>query len=215
MILLVSGLSGDWAAENIRLNAPVGFLVTPQTGYRRSRVFAVTQTWAADNDCFGGLDRPAYERMLTAWQGAKPDPLWLNAPDVVADARATLERFEEWEPILHGLGFPVALTLQDGQEDLLVPWSRIEAVFVGGSTEFKLSDAAGQLCQEARRRGKQVHMGRVNSMRRMEQAARFGCHSIDGSGFSRWRKRIEPGTRWLKRACWLAAHQPILWEAHA
>jgi len=214
LILLVSGLSGDWAAEYLRLNAPVGFLVTPQTGDSRSRVFAVTNIWAADNDCFKGLDRPAYERMLAAWQGAKPGPLWFNAPDVVADARTTLERFEEWEPILHRMGFPVALTLQDGQENLPVPWNRLEAVFVGGSTRWKLSMDAARLCQEAKRRGKWVHAGRVNSLRRMELMARAGVDSIDGSGFSRWKKLIAPGVRWIRQAEWLAQNQPELFSFH-
>lgn len=219
MILLVSGLTGAWAKlfqdaviEAQAARGSLGFLNTPRSGNTPANVFRYTTTWAADNDCFQGLNRLSYERMLRIWQKVEPGPLWVATPDVVADASATLERFEEWEPILHGMGYPVALVLQDGQERLAVPWTRLEAVFVGGSTTWKLSEHAASLCQEARQRGKWIHMGRVNSQRRMETAARFGCQSIDGSGFSRWKKLIAPGVRWMRRAEWLAKHQPLLFQ---
>ncbi len=142
MILLVSGYTGEAAALP---SAQVGFLVTPKTSYRVERVFAHTKVWACDNDCFDGLDRPAYERMLDRWQG-QPGCLWVSAPDVICNAAATLVQFEEWEPVLHARGFPVALVLQDGQETVPVPWNRLEAVFVGGSTAFKLGQTAYNLC---------------------------------------------------------------------
>ncbi len=219
MILLVSGLTGAWAklyedatATAQAARGSLGFLNSPRSGNTPANVFQYVQTWAADNDCFQGLNRPAYDRMLTTWQRVRPGPLWVNAPDVVADAVTTLASFEEWEPILHGMGYPVSLVLQDGQENLPVPWNRLEAVFVGGSTAWKLSDHAAELCADANRRGKWVHMGRVNSQRRMVIAARFGCHSIDGSGFSRWKKLIVPGVRWLRQACWQAQNQPLLFQ---
>ena len=214
MILLVSGLTGNWAkcyADAVfQANAApssIGFLNTPRGGHTPESVFLYVQVWAADNDCFQGFDRPAYEAMLKRWRGAVPGPLWVAAPDVVADSAATLANFEKWEPLLHDQGYPVALVLQDGQQNRPIPWAYLEGVFLGGSTSIKLSDDAGRLCQEARRRGKWVHMGRVNSRARMEVAARFGCHSVDGSGFSRWKKLIRPGVRWLQSATWKAQHQ--------
>ena len=130
----------------------------------------------------------------------------------MGNARATLRRFRVWGPIIQGHGFPVALVLQDGQESLPVPWSDLDAVFVGGTTAWKLGYAAHTLVQEATQRGKLVHMGRVNSLVRMRLAARWGCDSVDGSGFSRWRKLIEPGVRWLRRAEWLAENQGELFR---
>ena len=40
---------------------------------------------------------------------------------------------------------------------------------------------------EAKRRRKWVHMGRVNSERRIRYAASIGCDSIDGTKWVRWR----------------------------
>lgn len=175
-------------------------------------MLAVTTTWAADNDCFNGFKQDAYVEMLGTWQGVRPPPLFVTAPDVVADAKQTAAYFDEWEPALHRLGYPVALVAQDGIEQKSIPWPRLESLFIGGSTQFKLSEASRQLCAEAKRRGKWVHVGRVNSFKRMETAARFGADSVDGSGFSKWKKLIGPGIRWLKRAKWLAKHQPLLFE---
>lgn len=48
-------------------------------------------------------------------------------------------------------------------------------------TEWKLGRAAALLTQEAKRRGKPVHMGRVNSRRRLRYAASIGCDTADGT----------------------------------
>ena len=212
MILFVSGLTGDWAKHYMSLSEDIGFLVTPSGGHLPGTVLANCKRWAADNDCFNGFDEPAYVKMLERWRGVQPGPWWISVPDVVADAAATMQRFEEWEPKIHAMGFPVALVAQDGLESMVVPWSRFEALFIGGSTEFKLSDDVRALCAEAKMRGKLVHMGRVNTLRRMETAARWGVDSIDGSGFSRWKKLIPRGIRWLNRAQWLAQNQPLMFD---
>jgi len=47
--------------------------------------------------------------------------------------------------------------------------------------EWKLSPAARDLIIEAKRRGKWVHMGRVNSEKRFRYAAALGCDSVDGT----------------------------------
>ncbi len=56
-----------------------------------------------------------------------------------------------------------------------------DALFLGGDTEWKLSDHARAIAGEAKRRGLWVHMGRVNSLRRIEIAVDFGCDSVDGN----------------------------------
>ena len=67
-----------------------------------------------------------------------------------------------------------------------VPWDQIEAVFVGGSTEFKLGELAREIVGEATARGKWIHVGRVNSLRRIAYAKSIGANSIDGSSFSKF-----------------------------
>ncbi len=144
--------------------------------------------WAADNGCFG-----------TGYPG---DPGWLawldefstldersrcmfaTAPDVVGDAAATLDRSRPHLPTIRSLGFPAALVAQDGLEDLVVPWETFDVLFIGGSTDWKLGPAARSLVLDARRRGIPVHMGRVNSLRRLRYADTIGCSSADGTYFA-------------------------------
>jgi len=103
------------------------------------------------------------------------------APDVVGDAEATLKRSMPWLAYIRELGFPAALVAQDGLEAMEVPWDDFDVLFIGGSTDWKLSDHAHALTLEAKRRGKWVHMGRVNSQVRLRRAALTGCDSADGT----------------------------------
>jgi hypothetical protein len=113
-------------------------------------------------------------------------------PDVVASARRTLEVFDHWSTKLLG-GWPLALVAQDGQENLPIPWNQIEAIFIGGSTKFKLSTSAADICRAGKAIGKWVHAGRVNVPARFEYFESLGVDSIDGTGLSRYshmRERI-------------------------
>jgi hypothetical protein len=150
--------------------------------------------WAADNDCFQGLDRRTYLKMLAHLAAVDTSRLlFVTAPDVVGDSEATLTLFDAWEPMLHDCGFPVALVGQDGLSAGSTPWDRLDAFFVGGTTEWKMGLPAARLVQEAKRRGKHVHMGRVNSVQRIRYAQAIGCDSIDGTQFSMFANTYIPG----------------------
>jgi hypothetical protein len=173
----------------------IGAIMSPRQGGRLpDAVFAV------DNGCGPGRDgRPgtgypgdsAYLAMiqhLAEADGADPcDPdtsscLFVTAPDVVADAPATLRRSEYFLPLIrHCTPFRAALVAQDGLEDMDVPWDEFDALFLGGSTRWKLGPEARTLAAEAHRRHKWVHMGRVNSLRRLRYADAIGCDSVDGT----------------------------------
>ena len=71
--------------------------------------------------------------------------------------------------------------LQDGATADEVAWDDCDAVFVGGSTAWKLGDTVPGLVRAARERQKWVHMGRVNSWVRLRVAAAIGCQSCDGN----------------------------------
>jgi hypothetical protein len=59
-----------------------------------------------------------------------------------------------------------------------------------------LGREAQTLLAYAAARGKWRHVGRVNSRRRMRHF--YGLtDSIDGSGFSKWPKRIKLASQWL------------------
>lgn len=161
-----------------------GRLLSPRQFSRVADTAAAGIPWAADNDCFQGLDAVRFDRMLDAIQGV-PGCRFVTCPDVVADADATARLFELWAPAIQRRGLPVGYVAQDGLQ--APPWHRIDALFVGGTTEYKLSAAAERLVRQANARGLWTHMGRVNSRRRFDYARAIGCNSIDGSKFSKWR----------------------------
>ena len=82
---------------------------------------------------------------------------------------------------IRALGYPVALVAQDGLEELHIARPKVDALFIGGTTEWNLGEGARQIAAEAKRRGVWVHMGRVNSLRRMRYAESIGCDSADGT----------------------------------
>lgn len=175
-----------------RFDSPhLGRLFTPRHVNAVGATAEAGIPWAADNDAFGSFDPRRYVQMLGMIAGT-PGCLFVVAPDVVGDARTTLSRFRRWEPIIHELGLPVAYVLQDGLERVGVPWDLCEAVFIGGTTEFKLSVQAERVVAEAKSRDKWVHMGRVNTTRRIRRAQAWGCDSIDGSKWVRWSRTWLP-----------------------
>jgi hypothetical protein len=209
MRLLVSGctttLRREYAARPDRL----GVLLTPANG---NGWWWGGVPWAADNGCFGGFDEGRWVRFLARLATAPTPPLWVTCPDVVGDAAATLGSWREWRPRLGDL--PAALVGQDGLQVGAVPWDDLTCLFVGGSTAWKLSDAAAELVREAKRLGKLVHAGRVNTARRIRYFARLGADSFDGSGFSAWGdKRIPLAVRWVDRA--LGCKQSVMFGGNA
>ena len=138
--------------------------------------------WCADNGCFSDRwDEGKWWAFLTDNADRTSSCLFAVAPDVVGDAAATLEKSAPWLPQIRALGYPVAFVAQDGLEVLPVPWDDFDALFIGGSTKWKLGHHAREIAAEAKRRGKWVHMGRVNSERRFRYAAAIGCDSADGT----------------------------------
>jgi hypothetical protein len=158
----------------------LGLMVGPGGGtYSKVGAYGL---FAADNGCFSKGDSfDANEWLTFLDQLPRESCLLATAPDVVGDAAATLERSAEWLPVIRSMGFPAALVAQDGLEDLEVPWDTFDVLFIGGSTEWKLSDAAADLMSEAKLRGKWVHVGRVNSFKRVKWSVANGADSMDGT----------------------------------
>lgn len=124
--------------------------------------------------------------------------LFAVSPDCYPDAVESQRRGLEFAPVIREMGFPVAIVAQDGAESLQWPWDEFDALFIGGERnanprlEWKVSGAAERLVHAARRHGKWVHMGRVNSGKdydsRLQRARQMGCNSADGT-FLKYRKR--------------------------
>lgn len=175
MIVLISG-----GRTSHQRGKHVGTLIVPKSGNWPIEGIP----WAADNGAFAGFDRAAFLKMLDRLEPWRDTCLFVASPDVVGDAEATLDLFREWAPRL--TPWPLALVAQDGLLPDAVPWLDIAALFVGGTTQFKLSPEAVGLVRLAKHRGKWIHMGRVNTIRRMVYANSIGVDSIDGTSFSRW-----------------------------
>ena len=138
--------------------------------------------WAADNACFNGKtwDSVAWLR----WLESKSNPseaLFATVPDVVGNHTETLAKWPLWSKQVKELGYKTAFILQNGCTPSEVPWDECDAVFVGGDTNWKLGGEAYLVVSEAKKRGHWVHMGRVNSLRRIQTAQMWGCDSVDGT----------------------------------
>lgn len=190
MLLLVSGASRT--VTRLSGTPGLGILLTPAAGNAVSWARRLGLPWACDNAAFSGFDPDAYAAMVgrvflrLATNSTLTRPLWITAPDVPFDSAATRRIFDDWEPFLAARDLPIAFVAQDGTTPSDVPWEKVSCLFLGGSTAWKLSDPAQALTCAAKARDKLVHMGRVNSRRRLLLAASWGVDSIDGSGFSRF-----------------------------
>lgn len=198
MFILVSGASST-VRQLIVQHPNLGVLICPNAG----NAPPVRGTmWAADNSAFKGFDEAPYLQMLQKIEG-RDDCRFVTAPDVVADHEATLDLWGKWHQKIGGFGLNPAFVAQDGCLPDMVPWDEVGGVFIGGTTRYKLGEAAAAIVGEGNRRNVWTHMGRVNTARRILYAAALGTRSIDGSGFSRFSATHLP---WALRL----AKQPIL-----
>ncbi|MEU8195326.1 hypothetical protein AB0C10_16245 [Microbispora amethystogenes] len=156
----------------------LGAILNPASGNRvpDEGLFGV------DNAVYGG-NYPNNKRYLAWLERFVPHAdrcLFVTAPDVVGDALATEARSRPMLARIRELGLPVALVAQDWMElSTWDPWDEIDALFIGGSDAWKLSDAAENLARVARSMAKHVHVGRVNSELRMRRVA--WADSVDGT----------------------------------
>jgi hypothetical protein len=195
-------------------NHPIDAMMPDHLGYLRTPIYTDQvpkgRIWAADSGIYKNEKKYRDDRYLSWLEGFDEETrdrcLFATAPDVVCDARATLARSLPMLEQIHALGYRPALVAQDGLENLDVPWDSFGALFVGGSTTWKLSEAAYRLVAEAHRRGKWTHMGRVNGARRLRAAVMAGYDSADGTklayGYS---KELPKLLSWLE-----LAHAPSL-----
>lgn len=196
-------LANPTGAAREMADGVLGYIDTPRQGNRRPEGVR----WAADNGCFGkGFDEQHWWKWLQRNAVDAGSCLFATAPDVVGDAQATLERSGPWLPKIRALGYRAALVAQDGLEDLVVPWDEFDALFIGGTTEWKLGPAVPGLISEAKARGKWVHCGRVNSRKRWRYMDHLGCDSVDGTYLV-----FGPKVNLPKLLRWV--NQPSLWEA--
>lgn len=155
-----------------RYPGKIGLLLSPE-GWRRAPYYL---PYALDNGAFTGFDAAAYRGMLRKAERMEHRPLWAAVPDCVGDADETSRMWAEWKD---EIPFRLAFVVQDGHRPSDVP-DEAYCVFVGGSTAWKLGNAHmfKGVCQW-------LHIGRVNSEKRLLWAERIGADSVDGTGWLR------------------------------
>ena len=168
-----------------RYNYNFGQLRTPLTAYAMSDKLS-----GLDNGCFSKFNKKTWFRLVAEAkeQELVNQPKFVCAPDIVGDARRTLELFDQFYDDISPL--PVCLVLQDGIGNFTIDWNRVDAVFVGGSDAFKVSNEAINACRVAKMLGKWVHVGRVNTAQRVSNWLGL-ADSIDGSGISKYDHMLE------------------------
>lgn len=179
IVLLDTSQDLDTCSKEIGLR--VEQLLTPLTCYRPQQP---EQYFAIDNGAFSNFSSDAFLSLLERQRPRRDLCRFVAVPDVVGSAIRTLEVFEEWKTRL--LDWPMALVMQDGQENLPIPWKTISAVFIGGTTEWKMGRHAAAIIKAAKAIGKWCHAGRVNTPGRLEYFENLGVDSIDGTGLSRY-----------------------------
>lgn len=176
-----------------------GFLIGPS--YFSSGRLDKGVPIALDNDAYKAFrnnepwNEQLYFDMLNHISNAGLKPLWVLVPDVVRDREATLLNWKRYAPRVKEYGFPIGFAAQDGMICSDVP-DDAELVFVGGSTSWKWHTASFWCASFP------THIGRVNSLRLVQQAEEFGAVSVDGSGWHRdksdWDRNYDGLSDWFK-----------------
>ncbi|MBP8291144.1 MAG: hypothetical protein KAX65_00135 [Caldilineaceae bacterium] len=147
--------------------------------------------WLLDNGAYSDAWKvDQWVAGLERWAAHRSTCIAAVVPDTVGDAQATLAKFAEFAPTVRQYGYPVAFVTQDGLRLEDVPWSDFDVMFVGGTNQHKLHESMPFIL-EAKRRGKWVHIGRVNSAKRMHQF--WIADSCDGTSM-----KIEPSPRYAR-----------------
>ena len=157
---------------------PIGQLITPLSRFNNHGY----PWFGIDSGAYTRFNAKGYRTRLAKELPNIDRCLFVAVPDVVGNARRTLECWHVWYQELKK--WPVALVMQDGIENLDIPWEQLSAVFIGGTDAFKKSQEAIQFVKAAKILGKWALVGRVNTWERLDRFAEVGMDSFDGTGLS-------------------------------
>lgn len=171
------------------------------------------QAWVGDNGAFTGFNKDIFMGCVRKLLPYAATCKCLTVPDVPFFWEPTLEKFYDWSPSIRRMGFPVGLAVQDGATVANIPWALIDAIFVGGSTEWKRQqkqliakhpNEVRRIVDEAKARGLWVHVGRnANAPKQLWYAYDLGADSVDGT------RETKAPDREFKT--WIA---PVMWNIH-
>lgn len=189
MILPYASRTGT--RRNLKALRDAGWrLLVSAAGCLRSEGFP----YALDNGAWSAFtqgrpfDEPAFVKALRK-MGAAAD--WTVIPDVVAGGPASLDLTLKWMRRVLDETPRALIAVQDGivADDVRGFLGSRVGLFVGGSTEWKLAtlDAWARLGRDV---GCWVHVGRVNTKRRINRCANAGVTSFDGTSVTRFAKTL-------------------------
>lgn len=159
----------------------MGAIITP------SRL-SVRDDWdiIADNGCFSNKwDENVWLTWLESLAEKQVPLHFVVCPDVVdlsgksESHWETLDLWERWSPVVRDFGFEPCFVLHRGAKYNNLPIDS-DYFFIGGDTNFKLGLDVQEICYHFYE-NKWIHMGRVNSLKRLKIAKKFGCKSVDGT----------------------------------
>lgn len=179
---------------------PVGMIMSPK-GLRKPCRGENEVPYAFDNGLFRPPDEtPAepHDRLGVVMMMARaiyeqwPVPMFVVVPDVPYDGEASAVVSEYWRPFFRSAfpDVPLAIAVQDGMTSEVL--DGYDWAFVAGSTDWKLSTAP-YWRRETEKLGKQAHLARVNTNRRLQMARNWGYDAADGTGIWRGDKNQKKG----------------------
>jgi hypothetical protein len=188
------------------IDVPHGYLITPYGGGKHA--LESNNRFGVDNDSYTGkFDRDKFLRLLDKIAPHKDRCLFINPPDVVGNAIQTTNLYHEWYTEIKGRELPISYILQDGCVG--IPDLKPNALFVGGSTEFKLSQWVLKLLQVVKS-DYWIHIGRVNTLRRLLHF-RYVADSFDGTQAYRFQPDI--GTKYIRNSLrFIDAQMELIYE---
>ena len=163
----------------------LGFMMQPGMGNKIDLRHGV---WAADNGCFSKtarFDAGNWLAWLASLRDMRESCLFATTPDVRGDWEQSIKRSAPYLPTIAQLGYKVALVAQDGMPLQYLDVGGYDALFIGGNDEWKFSEEAYALAEKARKQGRWIHQGRVNSFSRLRGMRVAGFDSADGT-FVKW-----------------------------
>lgn len=180
--IVVGYLAGRYPGRIGHLFGPTDFPTTREPRTKGPFEFC---PYAVDNGAYGAFasgnewDEREWIHLLKTVRIRSTKPRWALVPDAVSNRAETVARWQRYYPVVRQMGFPAAFAVQDGMVPIDVP-EAASVVFVGGSTGWKWRTVA-MWCRAFPR----VHVGRVNSYRRLWQCHEAGVESCDGTGWFR------------------------------
>lgn len=148
----------------------------------RTKFLSRNLRWCLDS---GGYTKPfveeSWKKRVSEYSKYIPTCDFVVVPDVVYNYKETLERFHKYNSFVKGEGFPSAFVSQDGIRIEEIPFSEFDVLFIGGSNEHKLGEEGRKIINYAKFIGKRIHVGRVNSLKRIKIFS--DCDSWDGTHF--------------------------------